>query len=79
MMNPEDKAKIQKYIDDVRQADKYTERWRSLTPRQIMELVHHLQIVIGATEPEFFKATTESKLSVRTVKSFLKWIDRDEK
>ena len=79
MMPPKDKAKIQKYIDDVRQADKYTGRWKSLTPRQIMELVHHLRIVIKATEPEFFKATTESKLSVQTMKSFLKWIDQEEK
>ena len=73
-MNPEDKAKLKKSIDDIRSLRLHHERWASLTPRQVDEVITHIQNVCEWFDDSI--VNTKTSHSIATLRSFLRWIDK---
>lgn len=73
-MNPEDRAKLKKSIDDIRSLRLHHERWASLTPRQVDEVVTHIQNVCEWFDDSI--VNTKTTHSIATLRSFLRWIDK---
>ena len=77
MMDPKDRSKIEKMIWEINTMRTYHELWTSLSPRQVSEIVGHMQSVAEYLDEDFVKLwpmEKDVKESMMKFLSFMRWI-----
>lgn len=80
MMEPKDKEAIQKMIWEINTMRTYHELWGSLSPRQVTEIIGHMEHVVKFLEMDTtlgvmqFENNEDLKHSIYKFISFMRWI-----
>jgi len=80
MMDPKDRSKIEKMIWEINTMRTYHELWTSLSPRQVSEIVGHMQSVAEYLDEDFVQLwpmEKNIKESMMKFLSFMRWIKKN--